>query len=529
MQARRRSWWGWGWQDQALTAEQQSSLAVAVAARFGRDVEARPAPSLASLALRPPRIRPPVALAAMCSTEVEERAGHTYGKSFRDVVRGFAGEFTDPPDIVAHPRSEADVVALLEWCADADVAVVPYGGGSSVVGGVECVVGEGWSGVVSIDLGGLDRVLEVDRVARAARIEAGVLGPALEDQLRPHGYTMRHYPQSFEHSTLGGWIATRSGGHFATNYTHIDDFVEALRVVTPAGVVETRRLPGSGAGPSPDRLFLGSEGILGIITEAWMRLQDRPRWKTSASVCFAGWPEAVEAVRAVAQAGLFPSNCRLLDAQEAASSAGVTDGSSVLVLGFESADHPLDAWMQRALECCTDHGGTVPDGVRSSSTEGVAGTWRSSFLRAPYGRDALVALGCVAETFETAVTWDRFEALHAAVTSAVGAALVSECGGGTVSCRFTHVYPDGAAPYFTVLGPSAHGSQLGHWSSIKAAAADAIMAAGGSITHHHAVGRDHRPWYDRQRPELFASALRAAKRVLDPGGMCNPGVLIDPV
>jgi alkyldihydroxyacetonephosphate synthase len=221
----------------------------------------------------------------------------------------------------------------------------------------------------------------------------------------------------------------------------------------------------------------------------------------------------------------------------------VTDGSSVLVLGFESADHPLDAWINRAVECCADHGGTVPEGIRSSASqgpasqgpasqgsarEGTAGAWRSSFLRAPYGRDTMVALGCIAETFETAVTWDRFDDLHASVTSAVETALAKVCGGGTVTCRFTHVYPDGGAPYFTVLAPSRHGSQLEQWSEVKAAAAEAILAAGGTITHHHAVGRDHRPWYDEQRPALFAGALRAAKRSLDPHGVLNPGVLIDP-
>ncbi|TML59627.1 MAG: FAD-binding oxidoreductase, partial [Actinobacteria bacterium] len=307
---------------------------------------------------------------------------------------------------------------------------------------------------------------------------------------------------------------------------HIDDFVESLRVVTPAGTLESRRLPGSGAGPSPDRMFLGSEGILGIITEAWMRVQDRPRHRASAGVRFDSVEAGVAAARAVAQAGLFPSNCRLLDPGEAMTSAGVTDGSALLVLGFESADHALDAWIARAVECCADHGGTVPEGIRSSSTEGAAGAWRNAFLRAPYGRDAMVALACIAETFETAVTWDGFAALHSGVTDTVGQALKDICGGGFMTCRFTHVYPDGPAPYFTVLAPGRRGSELEQWRDIKAAAAEAVLAHGGTITHHHAVGRDHRPWYDRQRPDLFAGALRAAKGVLDPAGVLNPGVLI---
>ena len=289
--------------------------------------------------------------------------GHTYGKSYRDVVRGFRGEFTNPPDVVARPATEADVVALLDWCGTAGIAAMPYGGGSSVVGGVECAIGDQYPGAVSIDLTGLDRVLELDRTSRAARIQGGALGPVLEDQLRPHGWTLRHFPQSFEFSTLGGWLATRSGGHYATVYTHIDDLVESMRVVTPAGLVESRRLPGSGAGPSPDRLFLGSEGSLGVITEAWMRVQDRVRWKGSAGVRFADYEQAVEATRAVSQSALFPTNCRLLDGGEAALSAGTADVGGLLVLGFESADHPVDAWIERAVELCRDHGGEVPGGI----------------------------------------------------------------------------------------------------------------------------------------------------------------------
>jgi alkyldihydroxyacetonephosphate synthase len=433
--------------------------------------------------------------------------------------------------MVVYPRAESDVVAVLDWCASIGAAAIPYGGGSSVVGGVSCDVGEGWSAVVSIDLTGLNRVLEIDTLSRAARIQAGALGPVLEEQLRPHGYTLRHFPQSFEFSTLGGWLATRSGGHYATNYTHIDDFVESIRAVTPAGLIESRRLPGSGAGPSPDRLLLGSEGILGLITEAWMRIQQRPMFRASASVHFASLADGTKATRAIAQAALFPSNCRLLDAGEAANSAGVVDGSAVLVLAFESADHPVDRWIARAVELSQDHGGTVPDGIRTSSHAGApdaAGAWRSAFLRAPYGRDALAQLGCIAETFETACTWDRFDGLHDGVVAAVGDTMREVCGGGHVTCRFTHVYPDGPAPYFTVVAPSRHGDQLSQWATIKAAASEAILANGGTITHHHAVGRDHRGWYETQRPPLFAAALSAAKATLDPSGMLNPGVLIGP-
>ncbi|MEY2464641.1 MAG: alkyldihydroxyacetonephosphate synthase [Acidimicrobiaceae bacterium] len=537
----KRSWWGWGWEDEALDASTRAKLAKAIGGRFGwADVDVRQPIALEALELRSPRVSAPSALAEICSTTAFDRASHTYGKSYRDVVRGFHGDLPRPPDAVVFPRDEADVVAVLDWCASANIVAVPYGGGSSVVGGVEGGLNEdSHSGWVSIDLTALDRVLEVDALSRAARIQGGALGPVLEEQLRPHGYTLRHFPQSFEFSTLGGWLATRSGGHYASVYTHIDDLTESIRTVTGAGVLESRRLPGSGAGPSPDRMLLGSEGTLGIITEAWMRVQDRVRFKGSAGVHFRSYADGVAAAWAVSQSGLFPTNCRLLDAGEAMIAAGVTDGTALLVLGFESADHPVDTWIERAVELARDHGGEVPDGISLSAPstdreasgagrEGVVGAWRNSFLRAPYGRDALVAMGVIVETFETACTWSAFQDLHAGATAAVEAALVDICGGGWVTCRFTHIYPDGPAPYFSVTAPGRFGSELSMWAEIKSAAADALLAHGGTITHHHAVGRDHRPWYDKQRPDLFATALRAAKRELDPASILNPGVLLDP-
>jgi alkyldihydroxyacetonephosphate synthase len=530
-----RRFWGWGREGEGPSVDQRHAIGRVLAARFGlADVTSVEPPRLEDLDLRPPRISPPGTLAAICTSAPRERASHAYGKSFRDVVRALRRDYSHPPDVVAYPRSEAEVSAVLDWCTAVHAAAIPYGGGSSVVAGVEPAVGDAYAGAVTLDLSQLDRVLEVDRTSRAARIQAGVLGPALEDQLRPHGLTLRHFPQSFEFSSLGGWIATRSGGHYATLYTHIDDFVEALRVVTPRGTVETRRLPGSGAGPSPDRLFIGSEGILGVITEAWMRLQDRPTFRASAPVTFATFEAGVEAARALAQSGLHPSNCRLLDPGEAATAGAGSGSEAVLLVAFESADHSLDAWMARALECVADHGARIPPdagrtrAAESGAREGAAGAWRQSFLGAPYLRDALVAMGMISETFETAVTWDRFPAFHAGVVAATEEALRAACGAGQVTCRFTHVYADGPAPYYTVIAPGRRGAELEQWAAIKAAASDAILRLGGTITHHHAVGRDHRPWYDRERPDAFAAALVAAKAALDPAGILNPGVLVDP-
>ena len=284
-------------------------------------------------------------------------------------------------------------------------------------------------------------------------------------------------------------------------------------------------------------MFLGSEGILGIITEAWMRLQDRPRWQVSASVGFDDYGRAVAATRAIAQSGLYPANCRLLDAAEAFINAGTSVAGGLLIVGFESADHPVRPLLDRALAIAADHGGATvssrarddapdDDAPDDDAPDDAAATWRSAFQRMPYHRDVLARRAMIVETFETACTWDRFDALHAAVTSAAQAAIERVCGAGLVTCRFTHVYPDGPAPYYGVYAPGRWGSGVAQWDEIKAAVSEAIVANGGTITHHHAVGRDHRPWYERQRPDPFAAALRAAKGALDPAGILNPGVLL---
>jgi len=488
---------------------------------------------LEAVELRPPRLKAPAQLGDLFSDGRYERVSRALGKSYRDVVQGFYGRFPNPPDLVACPRDESEIETVLSWAEAEGAAVIPFGGGTSVVGGVEPRLGE--RPAVTMDLRRLDRLLEVDPASLAARIQAGATGPRLEEQLREHGLTLRHFPQSFEYATLGGWIATRAGGHFATLETHIDDLVESVRAITPRGEWESRRLPGSGAGPSPDRLLIGSEGILGAIAEAWVRVRPRPEFKASCGVEFGDFPAAAGAVREIAQSGLYPANCRLLDAAEAELTGAGGGESDLLILGFESAHHPVDAAMDVALEIARAHGGR-PGQVRGGGEGGDAvGAWRGAFLLAPYLRDTFVACGVLSETFETAITWDRFEEFHAGVMAAArqAAATVSGApaegpGAPRVSCRFTHVYPDGVAPYFTVLAPAVRGGEVEQWDEIKAAVSEALIDGGGTITHHHSVGRDHRPWYDRQRPDAFAAALRAAKAELDPAAVLNPGVLIDP-
>jgi alkyldihydroxyacetonephosphate synthase len=541
---RRESFWAWGWADRLPTDAERRELKGRIEGMLG--FPERPLldlPELADIELPPPAVEPPADLSCEATTAKRDRVTHSYGSAYRDLVRGFHGRFDDAPDVVAYPEDESEVAAVLSWAEAAKVAVVPFGGGTSVVGGVECE-GTGFAGVCSLDMGRMDDVVEVDEHSRSARIQAGATGPEIQAQLADHDLQLRHYPQSYEFSTFGGWVATRAGGHFATRYTHIDDFIESVRAVTPAGSLKTRRLPASGAGPDPNRFLLGSEGAFGVVTEGWARVQPRPPYRARATVRFDDYWDAVAACREVVQARLTPANCRLLDANEAMLNEVAFDGSSVLLLGFESTDSlpPIAADLDRAVEIAESHGGRVSEGPTtedrtaedgSDGTEGMteddggdSGEWRDAFVEAPYMFNSLVSMGVLVDTFETAVTWDQFPALHRAIRERVTDAMEEECGAGFLSCRFTHAYEDGPAPYYTLLAPATVGRELEQWRGIKEAASDTLMEFGATITHHHAVGRVHRDHYHEEVPESYLDALRSMKRTLDPEGIMNPGALL---
>jgi alkyldihydroxyacetonephosphate synthase len=540
-----KRFWGWGYAHEQLSA-QEHTVVQGMLARLPGGMGAKvDEPRVDDFALAAPRVAAPAALSHILSCSPYDRLVHAYGKSFADVSRMLMRHVPNAPDWVAFPNDEAELIQVLDWAHEHRVAVIPFGGGTSVVSGVESAVGDGYRATVSLDMERFSKVLEIDPVSRCARIQAGVLGPDLEAQLKPHGLTLRHYLQSFQFSTLGGWIATRAGGHYATQYTHIDDFVQSTRTVTPRGVIQTRRLPGSGAGPAPDRLIIGSEGTLGVITEAWMRLQSRPKFRASASVAFNNYKDAVTCVRALSQSGLQPTNCRLLDAAEVAFSGVGDRRSPTLVLAFESADHPLTAWMTRALELVRDHGGQYNKAAVTRSMapvdlaavpqhhKGSAGDWRDAFIRLPYWRDETTRHGAILDTFETAITWDRFDAFYDGVKQDVAEVIRRVTGHSVpVSCRFSHVYPDGPATYFTFAASSGKSTDLAstwaQWREIKAACNEAVVGHGGTSTHHHAVGRDHRSSYEQEVPALMRQALAGAKAVMDPMGIMNPGVLIDP-
>jgi len=528
--SQRRSFWTWGLESEEPTDAQRRQHAGELSRRFGVEVVAPPIPHAEDLELRAPRVKAPASITSFCRTDNYERALHSYSADDRGPA--VLGIFPNPPDIVAHPATEEDLEAVLDWCDSNSYIAIPFGGGSSIVRGV--TPPEDSDVVVTIDMDRFDRVLEVDDTSRAARIQAGVFGPALENQLRPHGFTLRHFPQSFAGSTLGGWIATRSAGHYATNQTHIDEFVESVRMLTPTGWFESRRLPGGGAGIDPNRLVVGSEGILGIITEAWMRIQARPRFRATAGVTFDSWEAGCEATRHIVQSKLWPANLRILDPQLACDSAGLDGKQTLLIIGFESAEINQDWNIRTAVKIAREFGGhiddedmLIDDGTGNPTGRvGAVGAWRNAFIDVGGGLTA--GLGMVSGTFETAVTWDQWPEFDAHVRSEVSKTLKEVCGDGTLSCRFTHVYTDGPAPYYNYTGAYRSGGYEEQQAAIKQSASDAIIRAGGTITHHHAVGKTHRPWYDQERPDLFATAIKAAKKALDPNGILNPGVLVDP-
>jgi len=529
-----RKFWGWGYEDELLSEEEENNIDKRIAETFQLDsVERINIPKAEQIELPKSRINPPKSLGSIFSQNQLERLNHSYGKSFPDSARSILGLFPSPPDLIAYPNSEQEITEILDWASSNDIAVIPYGGGSSVCGGVETDVGGDYAGVISLDMKNLNQIIEIDKDSRTASIQGGILGPELESKLKEYDLTMRHYPQSFEFSTLGGWIATRSGGHYATLYTHIDDFVESLKMITPSGLFETRRLPGSGAGPSPDRFAIGSEGIMGIITEASMRLQDRPTYRSSATVEFQDYEDALNALRQISQSGLFPSNCRVLDSNEALLNGAGNGTEHLLILSFESADHDKSMALGRALEISKDNNGLFEPQSKNKEDahrSGSSGSWRSSFIKAPYLRESFTRRGIIQDTFETSITWDRgfefIEDIKAETTKAIELITGKPS---LVTCRITHSYPDGLAPYFTFGAYATPKTMIDIWKEIKLATNEICISMGGTVTHHHAVGRDHRPnGYDKQRPELFSKVLISAKSTLDPKGVMNPGVLIDP-
>jgi alkyldihydroxyacetonephosphate synthase len=463
----------------------------------------------------------------------ETRVTHALGRSYPDLIRLRSGDASSAPDLVVRPGSPEQVAAVLAACAGERAAIVPFGGGTSVVGGVEPLA-EGFAGAVSLDLGRLNELGEVDRTSLTARLGAGMFGPEVERRLGEQGLTLGHFPQSFEYSTVGGWVATRSAGQASTGYGRIDELVEGLRFVAPAGELNVRERPASAAGPELRQLLVGSEGVLGVVCEATLRVRPAPQVRRYEGWSFRSFAEGCEALRVLAQEDASPDVARLSDEAETGLSFAVAppggrgervvkrylrmtghERGCMAIIGFEGAEEDVERRRLRSAALLRGGGG-----LSLGRRPGEA--WRQTRFAGPYLRDDLLTRGVLIDTLETATSWSNLPALYEAVGAALRRALGSTS---LVMCHVSHIYRSGASLYFTFFAGQAD-DPLGQWRAVKEAASQAIVEGGGTITHHHGVGRDHLPWMRAEVGELGLEVLRAAKERLDPAGVMNPGKLL---
>ena len=529
-------WWGWG--DPAHVATVEPHALAWLAERLGDLTPPRPPVALEDVRLAPAALGEEVAdrLAAIVGREHvrddrEARVVHAAGKGYPDLIRQRAGEPEAAPDAVVLPADHDQVAAVLRECDRAGVAVVPFGGGTSVVGGVAPLRGE-HAALISLDLARLDGILDLDEASQLARVAAGTRAPALEAALGRHGLMLGHVPQSYEFVSVGGCAATRSAGQASTGYGRMDDLVEGLRAAAPGAELDLAARPASAAGPELRELLMGSEGTLGVLTEVALRVRPRAEVTRFEGFMLPGWEAGIEAFRALAQHELAPDVARLSDPAETqmslalAGTGGVKGrlaegylrmrgvaGGCLAVVGWQGDVEGVRARREDASALLGRAGA-----VALGRSPGRA--WARSRFETPYLRDELLARGVLAETLETATTWSRLAELHRAVAVALAAHAP------VVACHVSHLYATGASLYFTILARQQAGDELDQWQRLKRAAGDAIVGAGGTITHHHAIGRDHLPWMADEVGEAGLGLLRAAKAELDPRGILNPGKLL---
>lgn len=540
-QAPRMRWWGWG--DPQHPPMLQEGVLADLRARLG--VLAAPQPPVALEHVRLPE----AALRAGQIDELERvlgpgglrsdraaRVAHAAGRGYMDLVRLRDGRPDGAPDAVAHVRDHEQILALLELCASSGVAVVPFGGGTSVVGGVAPVRGE-HDALIALDLAGVSGMEAIDRESLTVTVAAGTRAAALERELAGHGLTLGHFPQSFEHVSLGGCAATRSAGQASTGYGRFEDLVLGLRAATPVGTLELPALPATAAGPDLRQLIVGSEGTLGVIDRLTLQVARRPSARIYQGLLFPDFQSGAQALRRLAQEGAAPTLARLSDRAEteltlrmagegprrAATQlyfAARRRGDGCLaILGFEGEETRTRSAWRHARACARDHGAI---GLGQS----VGRAWLASRFAAPYLRDELLTHGVMVETLETAACWSDLHALKAAVGDAIADALAAIGTPGIVGCHISHLYDSGASLYFTFLARMLRGQEQHQWQAVKDAVGAAIHANGGTITHHHAIGRDHIRWLAEEIGATGIAALRAVKQQLDPAGIMSPGKLL---
>jgi len=545
-------WNGWGRvrESVALSEPQQLAVVQSLARQLGVPQSTRRVPvAIAEAELPPSRLDRGILLELgeaighdQVRTSVIERAQHAAGRSLPDLLRLRSGKLGRAPDAVLYPENAQHVAAVMGLAREHALSIVPFGGGSSVVGGVDPVCPQGKRAVLSLDTTRLHRLLALDGESLTATFEAGIDGPSLEAELNARGYTLGHFPQSFEHSTLGGWIAARSSGQQSDGYGGIDALLVSAKLVTPRGELSTLGVPRTATGPDLKELVLGSEGTLGVIVEATVRIRKRPAIHDVRGMLFRDFASGIKAIRALQVSGLPMSMMRLSDARETELSMllrqdptrsfdftarfmqgvrglGYRDERCALLFGIEG-DEPMrvEAEMLRAQAIGVRHGG-LPLGKAPGES------WKRDRFRAPYLRDFLLDHGFAIDTMETAFSWSKLELGHVRVVQAMAEAARVHAGAGFAMGHISHSYADGACVYFLVLYPLAPSDTLGQWHAIKRATTDAIVQSGGTLSHHHGVGLDHAPWMAQEKGPLGLAAIRALRQAFDPEGMMNPGKL----
>ena len=540
MSAPRRDskWWGWG--DPATLPELDDAALAVLHERIG-ELEPWPlAAELEDFAIPSPQALPSALTEAVGAANVldsdEDRLRHASGRGYVDLARMRGGRLEAAPDAVVVPADAAALRRVLDICAREGIAVVPFGGGTSVVGGVEPVRG-GHERLISLDLVAL-RGVKVDRRALTARLGAGLRGPEAEAALGAEGLTLGHFPQSFQYATVGGFAATRSAGQASSGYGRFDSLVSSVRLVAPAGEMQTLETPHTAAGPALRELIVGSEGVLGVIPEVTVRVRPAPRVRRYEAWMAGSFESGAEIVRTLAQGPGLPDIVRVSDEEETQGSLALSGprgaagkifggylglrkrrGGCLVIVGHEGEEESVArrrALAVRALRA----GGAAYLG------QAAGRSWEHGRYNGPYLRDALMGMGAMVETLETSHTWSRLGELHDAVAQAIGSSLSGQGTPGLVWCHLSHAYADGASLYFTFISRRRAGEEIEQWRQVKRAACEAIVAHGGTITHHHAVGRDHAPYMEAEVGETGLDVLRAVKAELDPAGIMNPGKLL---
>ncbi len=475
--------------------------------------------------------------------ELATRASHAMGKSYEDLVMARRGEVKHPPDAVVFPGGAREIRETLAWASDNNVAVVPFGGGTSVVGGVTPLCGPGQDLVIVVDLERMDKILYLDSKSQTAKVEPGMRGPILEECLQPHGLTLGHFPQSFEFSTVGGWIATRSAGESSIRYGGIEDLVVGLCVETPAGALEISGVPARAAGPEIKEFLIGSEGCLGIITLAEMRLHRRAESRMILSYLLPSFSTGTEAVRELMQQNFQVAMIQLYDEAETEAvlafqprATGLTDylrrGIDRVVLPGRGLSRPSLLLLvlegkKRRVEQDMRELSTFLDSLNGYDIgEGPGRCFERDRFLLPYLRDFLIGIGLMVGTFETALSWSGIPRLYSNFQKAVGRVCEERGVRCSIGCRISHAYSSGACLHFTVLAPAWHGEELRLWRACKLAAIETIIRGGGSLSHHYGIGSMHREWMMQENGPVGLAALRSLKEALDPAGILNPGKLI---